>query len=224
MKLLAIDTSSSACSLALWSDGKMHVLHRDAPMQQAQLVLQYLDELLHDSKCNLKQLDAIAFGCGPGSFTGIRIATSVAQGLGFSLQIPLIPISSLAGLAQAAYDDLHWQNMIVAVDARIQEIYYGYYQANSKNLVELVHQEVVAAPAQMQIHQDNEWCGVGNAWEIYADQLPIRPALIDKTRLPMASGILKLAIPRYEKQDWVNSDQALPVYLRDDVAAKSNKR
>src|SRR5690606_29845388 len=103
MKLLAIDTSAQACSIALQIDDEVKVWHEVVPMQQAQLILPRINQLLQESNLSLNQLDAVAFGCGPGSFTGVRIATSLAQGLGYALNIPLIPISSLAGLAQAAY-------------------------------------------------------------------------------------------------------------------------
>jgi tRNA threonylcarbamoyladenosine biosynthesis protein TsaB len=223
MNILAIDTSATACSLALSFNDQVKTLHIHAPMQQAQRVLSLLDDLLKSENFPLNQLNAIAFGCGPGSFTGLRIATSIAQGLGYALNIPLIPISSLAALAQTAYNTLGWKKLIVAIDARMQEIYWAKYQINQKGLAELIENERVSHPTQLQADQ-HDWYGAGNAWEIYANQLAYRPLETDFGLLPTASAILQLALPRYQNQDWVTPTQALPVYLRDEVAAKTNKR
>ena len=128
MNLLAIETSDAACSIALQVGDAIHARHEVIPMQQSQVVLPWIDELLRAKSITLNQLDAIAFGCGPGSFTGIRLATSIAQGLGYGAGLPLIPVSSLAILAQTAYQTLGWDRVLVAVDARMQEIYTGAYE------------------------------------------------------------------------------------------------
>lgn len=222
MKLLAIDTSATACSVAIQIDDEVNVLHELAPMQQAQKILPMIDALLKASHLTLNQLDALAFGCGPGSFTGVRIAVSVMQGLGYAANLPLIPISSLAALAQAAYAELGWKKLLVAVDARIQEVYWGAYQVNHQDRVELIGKEIVCKPAEIPpILPAEEWCGVGNGWEVYADQIAYHPLKIDTSRLPMASAILTLAQEKYENRDWVSAETALPTYLRDDVARKS---
>lgn len=220
MKLLAIDTSSEACSVALLIDSEVKVLHELASMQQAQRILPMIDELMSDSNVALNQLDALAFGCGPGSFTGVRIATSVMQGIGYAMNLPLIPISSLAALAQAAYDDLGWKKLWVAIDARIQEVYCGAYQVNSDGLVELVGKEVVCPPQDMPEPPFEHWQGVGNAWDVYRDQIKFKPKEVDASRLPVAAGILPLAKAKFENRQWVGAAEALPTYLRDNVAKK----
>jgi len=220
MKILALDTSSTACSVALLVDDKISFLHRITPLQQAQSILPMLEELLSMNKITLNQLNAISFGCGPGSFTGVRIATSVTQGLAYALQLPVIPISSLAALAQAAYQDLGWKKLLVGVDARIQEIYWGAYIVNDQGLVVLVDKEIVCPPEQVSLPKDKDWYGVGNAWQVYADQIAYAPLERDVTRLPMALGILELAKIKYAKKEWVNAKEALPVYLRDSVVKK----
>jgi tRNA threonylcarbamoyladenosine biosynthesis protein TsaB len=228
MNIVAFDTSSSACSVALFANNEISSLHKIAPMQQAQLILPMIDSLLASNKVKLNQLDAIAFGCGPGSFTGIRVATSIAQGMGYALNIPLIPVSSLAALAQTAYNDLSWKHILAAVDARIQEIYWGFYQVNSQGLVELQGKEGMGTPENLsQILQNQgleNWQGVGNAWEIYAKQLAIQPVAINSSYLPTADAIIQLARPRVERQEWCAPHQVLPVYLRDEVATKEKKR
>lgn len=224
MKILAFDTSANACSIALAVGDTIRTAHIHAPMQQAKLLLPTIDEMLKYENIELKQLDAIAFGCGPGSFTGIRIATSVAQGLGYALNKPLVPISSLAAIAQAAYDELGWKKLFVAIDARIQEIYSGQYIANEAGLVELQGLERVCAPQDLTHPCDEAWCGVGNAWEVYRKDLPFMPLQVDSMRSPIASAIIKLAILRIEAHDWVDASKVLPVYLRDEVAMKEKKR
>lgn len=216
MKMLAIDTSSSACSVALLLDDNIRSIDRILPMQQAQSILPMVDELLTQCKLDLKQLDALAFGCGPGSFTGVRIATSIIQGLGFALDLPIIPISSLAALAQSAFTELGWQKLLVGIDARIQEVYWGMYTV-SEGIVTLIGKELVLKPQDIIFPENKDWYGVGDAWEVYKNQINYQPLLIDSTRLPMASGILQLAIPKYTRQEWVSAEHALPVYLRDTV-------
>jgi tRNA threonylcarbamoyladenosine biosynthesis protein TsaB len=225
MKLLAIDTSSTACSLALYFDDQIKMLHEHAPMRQTHLALSMLDTLLSSANIDIHQLDAIAFGCGPGSFTGIRIATGIAQGLGYALQIPLIPISSLAATAQAAYDDLGWEKCIVAIDARVQEIYWAKYQINPQGLMELIGKEQINSPEQIKLDENSsEWYGIGNAWEIFMNLKSIQLVTKDSFRIPKASAIIRLAIPQFQQQNWVSAAEAIPVYLRDEVAAKTNKR
>lgn len=223
MKILAIDTSSNACSVALLIDDQVKALHEVAPMQQTQKILPMIDALLRDSYMSLNQLDALAFGCGPGSFTGVRIATSVMQGIGFAMNLPLIPISSLAALAQAAYEELGWKRLLVGVDARIQEVYWGAYQVNDQGLVELVGKELVCPPEEVILPANGDWCGVGSAWDVYRTQIPCNPLQIDASRLPMATAILTLAKPKFINNDRVSAEQALPTYLRDEVAKKQQQ-
>jgi tRNA threonylcarbamoyladenosine biosynthesis protein TsaB len=224
MKLLALDTSHSACSLALMIDNEIYLSHHDAPMQQAKLVLPSLDALLQAHDITLKDLDALAFGCGPGSFTGVRIAASVMQGLAYATDLPLISISSLAATAQAAFDDLGWPNIMVGTDARIQEVYWGLYQANKNGLAELAGAEKVCPPQLINIPPGRDWYAVGNAWQEYAEamltKIAFTPPGIDTTRMPMANAVAKLAEAKFQKKEWVSLSDALPVYLRNNVASK----
>jgi tRNA threonylcarbamoyladenosine biosynthesis protein TsaB len=221
MNILALDTSSSACSVALLANEQVVTRHEVAPMQQAKLILSFIDDILTSQNMALKQLDAIAFGCGPGSFTGVRIGVSVAQGLAYAVNLPLISVSSLAATAQAAYEDLGWEKLIVAVDARIQEVYWGAYEVRN-GLVQLVAPERVCMPEHVILAEKKGFCGIGNAWEVYRDQIPYLASKIDITRLPMASAILSLAKPKVKDQEWTPASDALPVYLRNDVAIKNS--
>ncbi len=219
MNLLAFDTSSTACSVALLFDEKISFRHTIAPMQQSKLILPMIHELFSEKNITLKQVDAIAFGCGPGSFTGVRLATSVAQGLGFAGEKPLIPISSLAATAQTAYQELGWEKIVVAIDARVNEIYWAYYTVESQALVKLIGQERLSTPDLMSISEEN-WYGVGNAWDVYQQQITLKPLKKDITCLANACAILELA----NKQGVMMApSDALPVYLRDDIAKKAVK-
>lgn len=224
MKILAIDTSSEACSVALLksdlnASDEIKSLHRIAPMQQARLLLPMIQELLHSSSLMLSDLDAIAYGCGPGSFTGIRIASSVAQGIGLAAQLRIIPISSLAGMAQAAFLKHHWSNLLVAVDARVQQIYCAAYKANVYGIVELVGQEMVVRPEEISPSlSDIKYYGIGSGWKLYEKQLVrhlgIKPCAINFSQVPEASAMLTLAKIQLEKGNHVSVSEAVPVYLR----------
>lgn len=220
MKLLAIDTSSSACSVGLLIDNEIKIIHEIAPLQQAQKILPMIEKILQESTVSLNELDALAFGCGPGSFTGVRIATSVMQGIGYAMDLPLIPVSSLAALAQAAYSELGRDKLLVAIDARIQEVYWGAYQVNKEGVVELINTERVSPPQEILLPSESGWYGVGNAWDVYFEQISASPAYLDATRLPTALGVLQLAKVRYKKKEWVDAENALPSYLRNEVALK----
>lgn len=224
MKLLAIDTSANACSVALMVDDEIFSRHEIAPLQQADLILPMIDAVLDSAKITLREMDAFAFGCGPGSFTGVRIAASVMQGFAFATKLPLIRVSSLAAVAQSAFQDLGYKKMVVAMDARIQEVYWATYEINELGLTVLVGDEIICPPEKLTVASENNWCAVGNAWQVYADKLPTTYLSKDDTRLPMAEGILHLAKDKHLKGEWISLHEALPVYLRDNVAVKEKNR
>jgi tRNA threonylcarbamoyladenosine biosynthesis protein TsaB len=220
MKLLAIDTSSEACSLALLNEEKMASLHVIAAKQQAQTTLPLLNQLLQSNRVKLSELNAIILGCGPGSFTGLRIAASITQGLAYANNLPVVLVSSLAALAQAAYERLGWKKLGVAVDASMQEVYWAGYVVNSYGLVEYVYPEQVSHPMNVNF-TETDYAGVGNAWEIYQTVIPYSASKIDASCLPMATAILTLGKEKYLKQDVVTPENALPIYLRDNIAIKA---
>ncbi len=221
MKILAFDTSTSACSVALQNGDLVSIRHQIAPMQQAHLILPMIYELL--SSCSLapNELDAIAYGCGPGSFTGIRIASSVAQGIGFAIQKPIIPVSSLATLAQTAFLEQQWTKLLVAMDARMGKMYWASYVINPSGLAELIGDELTVNPAEglamTAPNHDEPLYGIGNGWEIHKEtlvkRLGFRPKAILATQLPQAKALLQLAQVKFEQGEWVAASQAIPVYL-----------
>ena len=222
MNILAFDTSSSACSVALYSEdkdpqGQTLSLHEVAPMQHTSIVLPMMQSLLDATGLTLAGLHAIAFGCGPGSFTGIRIAASLAQGLAFANHLPVVPVSSLAATAQAAYMSHGWERLLVAVDARMSQIYWCAYHIENGIVVPDFPEELVTPDAVHKV-MEAEWYAIGDAWKAYGNQLieciGRKPCQVDTEQLPSAEAVLYLAKERFCKGDWVEASDALPVYLR----------
>ncbi len=219
MKLLAIDTSTEACSAALSVNGELSSRYELAPRRHAELILPMIDDLLTDAEFSLTQLDGLGFGRGPGAFTGVRIATGVIQGLALSADLPVAPISSLAALAQGAKDKAN--TLFPAIDARMNEIYYATYEVNSKGIVELCNEEYVAQPDNAIISNDAKYFGIGSGWITYQETLShlFGKQLIayEGDRYPSAVDTIILAEKAFEQNQGVPAEQALPVYLRDKV-------
>ncbi|MEY3220436.1 MAG: hypothetical protein RIT27_1793 [Pseudomonadota bacterium] len=221
MKLLALDTSTDACSCALQIHQEIIFVEEIAPRRHAELILEMVDHLFVESGLSPTELDAVAFGCGPGSFTGIRIATGVTQGIAFGLEIPVIPISTLAILAQGAYH-VHndCKNVLVAIDARMNEVYWGEYQLY-ENIMRLQGEEIVSKPEHLPTIKTTSYYGVGNGWKSYQPLLmpQFEPNLINviDEPYPFAKNMLPLAIRAFEENNVVSVEQALPIYLRNQV-------
>jgi tRNA threonylcarbamoyladenosine biosynthesis protein TsaB len=219
-KILAIDTSTDACSAALLCDKKNHHRFIVAPREHTKFILPMIHELLTEAQLDLNQLDAIAFGCGPGSFTGIRLAASITQGLAFVANLPVIKISSLRALAQEVFVTLAKEKVLVAQDARMQEIYWGEYQIDATFIMQAIVPDQLLAPMQVKTPTDAGFTGIGNAWKIYDDILTKRCniPLIESKAYPRAQYIAQLAAADFAKGLTVSAMEALPVYLREEVA------
>ncbi len=221
MKLLTLDTSSDACSCALQIDDQILSFEEIAPRRHADLILEMIDRLFVESGVSPNELDAVAFACGPGSFTGIRIATGVTQGIAFGLQIPVIPISTLAVLAQGAFHkNPQCNHALVAIDARMSEVYWAEYQLN-QNLMQLIGEEIVCKPEMLPLYKNQQYHGVGCGWKTYHDILKNRfeNVLLEivEEPYPLAKNMLPLAKQAFEEQRYVDAEQALPIYLRNQV-------
>ncbi len=223
MKLLAIDTATEACSVALLLDGAVHERYRLAPREHAALVLPMVEELLGEAGISLRQLDALAVGRGPGSFTGVRIAVSVAQGLAFAAERPLVPVSTLAALAQGAWREFGWTQVAAAIDARMEEVYWGSYRLRDGVMVADA-EEGVYAPAATPLLPQAGYCGVGSGWDSYGEPLRQRhAATIERwqgERFPRAGDVAVLGAAAFAAGAALPPAQVLPVYLRDQVAHK----
>jgi tRNA threonylcarbamoyladenosine biosynthesis protein TsaB len=224
MKLLAIETATEACSAALYLDGEVIERFQLAPREHTALILPMVDELLAEAGLMPAQLDAIAFGCGPGAFTGVRIATGVVQGIAFALDLPVVPVSTLAVLAQGGQREYGWGRVAAAIDARMGEVYWGGFEADDDGIMQLVGEELVTPPQEVPLLQGHEWHGIGSGWHSYAVELAQRQgvAMIDAIGdyYPHARDVATLAVAAYQRGEAVSAEQALPRYLRDQVAQK----
>ena len=224
MKILAIETATEACSAALLIDDEIDLRYEIKPRGHSELILGMMDQLLAEAGLKANQLDAMAFGRGPGSFTGVRIATGVIQGAAFAADVPVVPVSTLAALAQRAYREKGEPNLLPAYDARMGELYWAAYRVGDNELVKQVLPEQVASAEQVRLPLDQEWYGVGSGWGCYGARLGERlgDALLGYKAEVYCSArdVVRLAAEDFRAGLAVPPEQALPVYLRNEVAQK----
>ncbi|RLT92638.1 tRNA (adenosine(37)-N6)-threonylcarbamoyltransferase complex dimerization subunit type 1 TsaB [Ketobacter sp.] len=225
--ILAIETSSEACTVALSYGAEPLVRYTDEPRKHAELVLPMVQELLGEAGLSLSQVDAIAFGRGPGAFTGLRIAAGMVQGLAFGGELPVVPVSSLAVVAHRAWREYGVQQVHVAFDARMGEVYWGSYVVEHAGRVRLVGEECVRKPDQVAtlagITAQPGWSGVGSGW-CYQKLLELGTGPLQQCEpslLPHGLDLLALAQTEFSDGNQVAAEQVAPVYLRNDVAAKA---
>lgn len=207
--LLGIDTSNGACSVGLWLDGDCQQRYQVAPRGHGLLLLPMVESLLAEAGMAAAGLDALVLGRGPGSFTGLRIATGVVQGLAFALDRPVVPISSLAALAQGSLDvdGKPAAQVLTAFDARMGEVYWGAWRRNAEGLVELLGSEAVLAPEQVSIPaSDRGWTCVGEGWLAHRETLLAavaafdgRVELMDEPLYPAAQHLLALGAAAWRR-------------------------
>ena len=216
--LLALDTATEACSVALLHDGRVLSHYEVIPRLHAQRILPMIQTLLAEAGIALSALDAIAFGRGPGAFTGVRIAVGVVQGLAFALERPVLPVSTLATIAQRAWREHGATRVAAAIDARMDEVYWGCYREHAGEM-QLCGSEAVLPPEQAGLPRDaaGPWFGAGTGWG-YAARIPVAVGHMDAQLLPHAEDLLRLATFAWQRGEAVEADQAQPVYLRDNVA------
>lgn len=220
MKLLALDASTDACTVALWADGEA-IERFSLGGNHSERMLPMVHELLAEGAISLTQLDAIAFGRGPGSFTGLRIAAGVTQGLAFGAALPVVPVSSLAALAQGQDAD----RVVAAFDARMQQVYWAAYVRNAQRLVELEGEEIVVTPNDIPPPPGNGWLGAGSGWDQYHGvllaRLSGRLTGWHPQRHPHAADLARLGEAAFHAGVAIAPEQAIPIYIRDEVAVKS---
>ena len=227
MKLLAIETATESCSVAVLLDDEIFSRNEVAPRKHNELVLGMCEQLLDEAEVALSQLDAVAFGRGPGAFTGVRLAASVTQGIAMGQDIPVVPVSSLAALAQGAYEEKEKKDVFACIDARMQEVYYGYYQLNAEKIMQLISDEQVLAPNAINLNVSDQCYGVGSGWAAYAEILQDNlgsQISYDANQFPRAEYVAKLAKYNFQQGEIVSALEALPVYLRDNVAEKPKNK
>ncbi len=217
MRFAAFETSTDWCSVALWTDGEIAAIERRVGQRHAELVLPMLERLLERAGTGIEGLDAVAFGAGPGSFTGLRIACAVAQGLAFARGIPVIGVPTLEAIAEESGAE----RVLSCLDARMHEVYCAALERTGG-----VWREVVAAacvaPASAPRPQGDDWVGCGNGFAVYGDALRTAfGSALWRVRPEVRAGapaIARLAAPRLAAGEGVDAAQAAPVYVRDKVA------
>lgn len=230
MKILALDTSTEACSVAYYHHGEIYQRFHHQPQQQAKLLLNCCDDILAEHAISLSALDAIAFCHGPGSFTGLRVATAAAQGMAVAQDIPLVTVSSLALLAYGAcrVANVSEANVATCIDARMQEVYFAEYKVAAKQC-DSVQTEQVIAPAQIVLSANNEnRLYAGNGWQAYQDQFTCSINLPDNQsalhRWPESQDMFTAAIAKIENGETLAPYAALPNYIRNNVVKKTADR
>ncbi|MBL1320670.1 MAG: tRNA (adenosine(37)-N6)-threonylcarbamoyltransferase complex dimerization subunit type 1 TsaB [Methylophaga sp.] len=227
MNILALDTCTECCSAALLYNGSIFERVEMTQRGHSDLILGMMDDLFGEAGATISDIDVVAFGRGPGSFTGVRVGVGVAQGVAFARNIPVIPISSLSAVAQGAADELDIDNIAVAMDARMGEVYCASYQCVN-GIVQLVDTERVCPPEQFTPDTKYQWVGIGTGWGVY-DEILRQNFAGNLTQMhvehyPKASSIIKLAQIEAEAGRLLPAEQAIPVYLRDNVAKKKGEQ
>lgn len=224
-KILAIDSTTENCSVALTIGDEILVETALAPRDHTKLILPMVDKLLSTAQLTLTELDALAFAQGPGSFTGVRITIGIAQGLAYGAKLPLIGVSTLAALAEGTHRLTKAKHVACAIDARMNEIYWARYARSETGLWQLWNKEMVINPrllAEQLSADDKLWHTCGTGWNAYQDALSALPLAHQNTQVlyPDAQDIAKLAKLKFFQGDTTSAEKASPVYLRDTVTWK----
>ena len=229
MKLLAIETATEACSVALWIDGEVRERFGIVPRQHAELALPWAEQLLAESGFAKSQLDAIAVGRGPGAFTGVRLAVALAHGIALALDRPVVPVSTLAALAfpsplvgeGGAQAPGEGANILAAIDARMGEIYVAAFRRDGDSIIP-TSDEIVIAPAQYDLPEGEGWIGVGTGFAaadgVLQSRFGSRFASMDATALPHAADVARLGVSAFANGGGLAPERLEPAYLRNNVA------
>ncbi len=224
MKLLALETATEACSVALWLDGEVVERYAIAPRQHAELTLPWAGELLAEAGIVRSQLDAIAVGRGPGAFTGVRLAIALAQGMALALDRPVVPVSTLLALATQAPGGGNDGPVLAAIDARMGEVYAAAFARRDGTWQALDH-ERVSPPGDVELPDGsaaNGWHGVGTGFAALdgalRQRLGARLATVANDALPHAADVARLGAEAFAKGEAMAPDRVEPAYLRNNVA------
>jgi tRNA threonylcarbamoyladenosine biosynthesis protein TsaB len=216
MRFAAIETSTEWCSVAVWDDAVISSVERRAANRHSELALPMLEGLLHASGIALGELEAVAFGAGPGSFTGLRIACGIAQGLAFARGLPLLGVSTLEALAEES----NAERVVACIDARMREVYYAALEKQGGRWRETIPAQCLA-PAAVAVPPGSGWVGCGSGFAVYGN-LGLKRVLPEVH--PTAVAVAQLAAPRLAAGEGVDAALAAPLYLRDKVAQTVKER
>ena len=225
MRILAIDTATEACSVALSDNGSTHAHFELCPREHTQRILPMVQDMLAAGSLSLEQLDVLAFGRGPGSFTGVRIGIGIAQGLALGADLPLTGVSTLATMAQGAWRKTGATRVLAAIDARMGEVYWAEYQRDEQGIWHGEETEAVLKPDAVseRLRQlEGRWVTVGTGWPAWPDMANDSGLTLTdgEVLLPAAEDMLPLAQQQFSAGRIVAVEHAEPVYLRNEVAWK----
>lgn len=223
MKILAFDTSTEWCTAALWLDGDIHAVEVKAGQDHSRILLPMIQRLLAEAGLTLAALDGLAFGKGPGAFTGLRIACSVIQGLAMGAGLPVVGVVTLEAMAAEVAAD----RVVACLDARMGELYGAVYERVPQGWVARQGPGLYR-PEVMPLPEETGWVGCGNGFTAYADVLSARShggaLAIHPEVIPHARSIARLAAQRYARGERGAAEDAQPFYVRDKVALKRSER
>jgi tRNA threonylcarbamoyladenosine biosynthesis protein TsaB len=233
MKILALDTATESCSVALLIDGKLSTREMEFDRGHAEHSLPMVDSILIEAGLRLAEVDALAFGRGPGGFTGVRLAASVTQGLAFGAGLPVVPVSNLAALAQRAFDlAFAPERVLVCSDARMHEVYWACFERAQNGLARLLGEEHVGPPQSVTLPVScadapaGSVAGIGRGFRAYPalrEMVGPRVTVARDDLLPRAAEIARLAAQDVTAGRLLKPEEAIPVYLRDDVARPQSR-
>ncbi len=234
--IIALDTSTEACSVALQCNGDRKFRYRVEPRMHAKILLPMLNELLDEAGISAQQIDGVVFGRGPGAFTGVRIGTAAAQAIALGGDLPVAPVSTLASIAHRCYREHGKQKIAVAIDARMGEVYWGAYEVSASANVKLMGEERVCVPSEVGCpasdsagsdSPDSNWVAAGTGWDTYESVLAQTTGIDVSNRFdpfPHALDMLLIGGEQLDRGEGVAPENALPVYLRDNVALTEAQR
>ena len=226
MKLLAFDTSTDACSVAVMVNHQVHIDHRVASQQHGALLLPMIDGLMAEAGITATELDALVYGCGPGSFTGVRIGVATAQGIALGADIGVCGVSTLQSIAQGCHREHGDASVAVSVDARMDEVYFCEYQCDQDGLMMPLTDEHIGLPEAVRWHAAVHWAGSGaeRYEQVLQRQFSVDIAHIRRACLPQAVDLLAIGARMVRQGKLQAAELASPVYLRNKVALTTAER
>jgi len=228
-RILAIDTATEACSAAVLTGEQLIARYEEPGRGHSERILLMVDEVLKEAETTLQQVDGIAVGRGPGAFTGVRIAISIAQGLAFGAGKRVATVSDLAALAQRVMDERGAFRVVAAIDARMGELYWGVYEKGADGLAVLQGDERVSPAADVLLPTSSDWSGAGSGWKVEAllrraESSGLSSEHLQSNLFPRAQEVARLGRSQFEQGLSLPPEEALPVYLRDQVAIPMSQK
>lgn len=226
MRLIAFDTATEWCSAALWQEGEVISREEKAGQRHSELLMPMVFSLLAQAQLTLGELDGLAYGMGPGSFTGLRIACGVAQGVALGANLPVLGVSTLEALAESARFSQGHERVVACLDARMNEVYAGLYHF-AEGAWHCERGPLVCPPSVVPMPEEAGYVGVGPGFAAYAELQALAAthlAAMDGSVFPHARAIATLAASRFARGEGLPPEAAEPIYIRDKVALKICER